>query len=116
MTAAIFHDTGESRRPAIPLEAALQNIASAAWSRGAVVALPGGTFRDLAPGDLMRACRGAWTAALGNDERTTRVETIVRSIAARLVQPGPVQVSPAALGVLRSAAGIETAATKRRMK
>lgn len=113
MTAAIFHDTGESRRPAIPVNAALQNIASAAWSRGAVVAMPNGTFRDLPAADLMRACRGAWQRSLGDTDRATRVETIIRAIAARLHQPGPVQVSPTSLGVLRSFAGIETAAGKR---
>lgn len=115
MSAAIFHDTGDARRPAMPINAALQSIASAAWSRGAVVAMPSG-FRDLAPADLMRACRGAWTAVLGNEERAARVETIIRAIAARLGQPGPVQVQPTSLGVLRSFAGIEAAAGKRRTK
>lgn len=114
MTTLAIFDVNNRSPGGMPVNAALQAIASAAWSRGAVVAMPSGAFKALPPADLMRACRGAWTAVLGNDERTTRVETIVRSIASRLVQPGPVQVSPTALGVLRSFAGIETAATKRR--
>lgn len=112
MSAAIFHDTGAERRPAIPINAALQMIASAAWSRGAVIANPSGTFTTLPAADLMRACRGAWQRSLGNDDRAVRVETIIRAVAARLHQPGPVQVSPTSLGVLRSFAGIVVAKAK----
>lgn len=109
MTTLAVFDVNNRPPGGMPVNAALQAIASAAWSRGAVVAMPSGTFNELAPGDLMRACRGAWQQSLGNEERAVRVETIIRAIAARLGQPGPVQVSPTSLGVLRSFAGIETA-------
>ncbi len=101
----------------IGIHAALQCIASAAWSRGAVIAKPSGTFDDLAAGDLMRALRGAWERSQGNDDRLVRVETIIRAVAARLSQPGPVQITPTSLGVVNSFAGIlSESAGKRRAR
>lgn len=110
--AVIFHDTTDARRPAIPIDAARQNIASAAFARGVVVGTT--TFKPLHAVDLMRAIRGAWDAVKeGDEQRRNRVEVIIRSIAGRLSLEGPVQVSPASLGVLRSFAGGTTGRRKR---
>lgn len=96
------------------MESVIQSIASAAWSRGAVIAMPSGGFKDLPAADLMRALRGAWTKAQGDVERASRVERIASSIVYRFGQGGPVHVSPSSYGVLRSFAGEKPAGKGRR--
>lgn len=106
MTAPVPFDTNNRPPGGLPMAAAFQNIASAAFSRGAVIAAPSGSLKDLPAADLMRALRGAWKNVQGNAERTSRVEAIARAIASKLGQGGPVQVSPSSFGVLNSFAGI----------
>jgi len=96
----------------MPVEAARRAIASAAFARGVVVA--SSTFREIPAATLTRAIKGACEKTRDNEERRTRVETIVRSIASKLGNPGPVQVYPSALGVLESFAGITTPGGRKR--
>lgn len=97
----------------MPIEAALQSIAMVAHNpdRGALLNT---TYRRIPGGDLMRALRGAWKATEGHQERRTRVETIIRAMAAKIAPGEPLLVSPANLGLLRSFAGIETVKRKAR--
>lgn len=95
----------------MPIDAARQAIASAAFARGVVVA--SSTFREIPAATLTRAIKGACEKTRDNEERRTRVETIIRSIASKLGNPGPVQVYPSALGVLESFAGITKPARRK---
>lgn len=112
MTTAVPFDTNNRPPGGMPMEAALQNIASAAHLRGVVI-MKNGVASDipLTAADLMRALRGAWTKTQGSEQRAARAEVIIRSVAARLQQGGPVQVVASSLGVLRSFAGIATEKT-----
>jgi len=96
----------------MPIDAARQAIASAAHSRGVVIG--SSTFREIPAADLMRAIRGAWERSQADEGKRARVETIIRSIASKLGNPGPVHVIPTTLGVLESFAGITTPARRKR--
>lgn len=85
----------------IPIEAALQNIASAAHARGVVVTSGGAPLREMPAAELLRTLRAAWTATRGDAGRLKQVETIIRTVAIRVGQPGPVAISRMACNVAK---------------
>lgn len=89
----------------MPIDAALSCIAMVAFDdhRGALLNT---TYKRIPGRDLMLALRGAWKATEGQTERRTRVETIIRAMAAKIAPGEALLVSPANLGLLRSFAGI----------
>jgi len=95
-----------------PMDAQLQNIASAAHLRGAGLAQNGVHVADLAAADLMRALRGAWERSKTNDAHSVQVANIVRGVATRLQQPGPVLISKSLYGICRSYAGLKAPVSK----
>lgn len=116
MTTAVPFDTNNRPPGGMPIEAALQNIASAAHLRGVEVTNAGIVVGSLPAADLMRALRGAWTKTKDAEHRGQRVEIIIRSVAARLMQGGPVQIAGSSLGVLRSFAGIKNGTPVRKLE
>lgn len=113
MTIPVPFDVNNRPPGGMPIAAALQGIASAAHLRGVEITRNGTAAGTLPAGDLMRALRGAWEKTKGQPKRGDRAEIIIRSVAARLAQGGPVQIVASSLGVLRSMAGIATTPAKK---
>lgn len=105
MTAATNFDVNNRPPGGMAISAALQNIASAAHLRGVELTRQGSVVETIPAVDLMRALRGAWTKTQGT-AKADQVETIIRSIAAKLALGQPVQVVASSLGIVRSYAGI----------
>lgn len=110
MTSRVF-DVNNRPPGGMPMESAMQNIASAAHARGAVT-VSSGVFKEIPARDLMIALRGALTKSQTNPEKLERIQSIIRTVAARLMQPGPVQIAASLLGQARSYAGLLAAAPK----
>ena len=100
--AAALYDVGQPLPP-IPIEAAMQGIASAAHGRGVVIVRGDVVLREIPARDLMRLLR----AALSNapEQHQLRVETLVRGLYHRCATPGPLLVPQAPFNVLKGIAG-----------
>jgi hypothetical protein len=99
--ASAFMLDADSRRPPMRIDAALQQIASAAHLRGVLVTR-GSKAVDLPARDLMRALRGAWERTAGSERRRDQIEGIIRGTATRLKDGGPVTISGQLLGLAKA--------------
>jgi len=93
---------GGSRAGLLPIEAALQNIASAAHSRGVVTTRADRPVGEVAAGRLMATLRGAWRAMRDDEQRRRRVERVIRHVAGGLWIEGPVRIPSALLAICAS--------------
>lgn len=98
-TASAFMHEIDARKPPLAIEAALQQIASAAHLRGVEITKGGVACGTLPASDLMRALRGAWKRSQDNERRLDQVGGIIRGTATRLKGGGPVQISKQLLGI-----------------
>lgn len=102
VASAFLHDS-DARRPILAIDAALQQIASAAHLRGVVVQR-GTRVQEIPAADLMRALRGAWRHSEGM--RRDQIEGLIRGTATRLQHAGPVVILAQSYGLARSVAGL----------
>jgi hypothetical protein len=101
MSSTSFMHDSDSRRPPLRIEAALQQIASAAHLRGVLVVR--GVKVEVVPArDLMRALRGAWEGTADSERRRDQVEGIIRGTATRLAHGGPVTISGQLFGIAKA--------------
>lgn len=103
MSTATDFLAGNSHRPhALGIDAALQQIASAAHLRGVRTTRQDIAVGELPAAELLRVLRAALAHAMARPQRAAQVEAIIRGTAARLKRGGPVAISRSALGIVTS--------------
>ena len=98
LSAAALYDVGQPL-PAMPIEACMQGIASAAHGRGVFIMRGDRPIREIPARELMQLLRSALKNA--PDAHRLRVETLVRSLYHRVSTPGPLLVPQAPFNVLK---------------